>query len=88
MALLESMSFGLVPVTTNDGSMGHLVKNGVTGMLVTKASAEEIADAIRKLDTDRAMFKTLGENCKQHIENNYNPENYIKELNTIYTMAR
>lgn len=88
MALLESMSFGLVPVTTNDGSMGHLVKNGVTGMLVTKGSAEEIVDAIRKLDTDRGMFKTLGENCKQHIENNYNPESYIKELNIIYTMAR
>lgn len=88
MALLESMSFGLVPVTTNDGSMGHLVKNGITGMLVTKASAQEIADAVHQLDADRAMVKTIGENCKKHIENNYNPEKYIKELNMIYTMAK
>ncbi|MEO6316827.1 MAG: glycosyltransferase family 4 protein [Chitinophagaceae bacterium] len=88
MALLESMSFGLVPVTTNDGSMAHLVNNGVTGMLVAKASAMEIADAVARLDRDRSLFQKLGENCKQHIEDHYNPENYIKELNIIYTKTR
>ncbi len=88
MALLECMSFGLVPVTTDDGSMGYLVKHEETGLLVKKYSAEDIAEAIRALDGDRQMLRSLGISCKDYIEDHYNPDTYIHNLNRIYTLCR
>ena len=88
MALLECMSFGLVPVTTDDGSMGYLVKQEETGLLVKKYSAEDIAEAIRALDGDRQMLRSLGISCKDYIEEHYNPDTYIHNLNRIYTLCR
>ena len=87
IALLESMSFGLVPVTTNDGSMEHLVKNGITGLLVKKHSAEDIANAICELNSNQLLLQTLGKNSKKHITDNYNPDKYIDMLNNIYAEA-
>jgi glycosyltransferase involved in cell wall biosynthesis len=84
MALLESMSFGLVPITTNDGSIGILVKNGENGFIVNKYSSDEIARAICMLDNDRNLVKNMGENSKMHILNNYDKSKFISQLNAIY----
>ena len=87
IALIESMSFGLVPITTSDGSMQHLVKNKETGIIVTKYSGEEIAGSIAQLNGDRTALEVLGRNAKKHILQNYNPNNYIQNLNLIYNAA-
>lgn len=84
MALLESMSLGAVPVTTNDGSMSHVVKDRKTGLMVEKYSAKQIALAIEELDNDRHLLKQMGENSQHHIAEYYKPANYIASLNFIY----
>ncbi len=87
MALLESMSFGLVPVVTNIGSIGTVVKNAENGILLGINPSEEIALAIEKLGKDRLLLQLLSKEARNSIFNNFSPEKYIFCLNEIYDIA-
>jgi glycosyltransferase involved in cell wall biosynthesis len=84
MALIESMSFGLVPITTNVGSIDYVVNNGLNGIIINTHSSEEIASAIEILSKDKEYMQNLSKNAHQSIFNNFNPADYIIRLNEIY----
>ena len=84
MALLECMSFGLVPIVTDDGSMACVVKDRENGYIVSKSSPEEIASAVSELANNRQIFKRMSTEAREYIIENYNPQNYIDKLNKIY----
>jgi glycosyltransferase involved in cell wall biosynthesis len=85
MALLESMAFGLVPITTSVGSIPEVVKDGYTGIIVNGQSSEEIASAIKKLLADSAYMQRLGSNARQRIFEYCSPERYVNQLNMVYS---
>jgi glycosyltransferase involved in cell wall biosynthesis len=85
MALLESMAFGLVPITTSVGSIPEVVRDGYSGIIVNWRSPEEIADAIKRLSADREHMQTLGRNARQRIFEYCSPEGYVKQLNAVYS---
>jgi glycosyltransferase involved in cell wall biosynthesis len=87
MSLLESMSFGLVPVVTGVGSIKYVVKTGENGILVDRNPAEDIDLAIEKFVNDRMLLEQLSINARDYIFKNYNPEEYLIELNKIYEAA-
>lgn len=87
MSLLETMSYGMVPVVTPVGSIEDVVINGKNGIIVKDKPAAEIADAIKLLVSNKSMMKKLGENAAICIKQNYDPEKYIVELNKIYDAA-
>jgi glycosyltransferase involved in cell wall biosynthesis len=87
ISLLECMSFGLVPVVTNNGSMACVVKDRDNGYVVNKNSPEEIASIVKDLINDKQLLKRMSTEARDHIMNNYNPQKYIKELNKIYEKA-
>lgn len=84
MALLESMSFGLVPITTDVGSIKYLIKNGTNGLLIKKYSSEDIVTAVEQLSENPLYMQSLSQNAQQFIFKNYNPTEYIFRLNQIY----
>jgi glycosyltransferase involved in cell wall biosynthesis len=84
IALLEAMSFGLVPVTTNVGAMKTVVLDGKNGMLVETHSAQGIVNAVKSLSADKANMQTLSNNARELIFTDYNPQKYIATLNKIY----
>lgn len=84
MALLETMSFGLVPVITNVGSVNYVVKDGINGILIQPYSSEEISNAIENLVKNKKYLTTLSENARQYILRNFQPESYMTRLNEIY----
>jgi glycosyltransferase involved in cell wall biosynthesis len=84
MAILEAMSFGLVPITTNVGSIKYLVKDRINGLIVEKKSAKDIADAILTLNADVELMNTLSLNARKTIFTDFNPEKFIHDLNHIY----
>jgi glycosyltransferase involved in cell wall biosynthesis len=87
MSLLESMSFGLVPVVTNVGSIKYVVQSGENGIMVDKNPAEEVAEAIEKIIFNRALLQTMSVNAANFIFKHYNPQDYISELNKMYDAA-
>ncbi|RYE37372.1 MAG: glycosyltransferase, partial [Sphingobacteriales bacterium] len=84
VALLESMSFGLVPITTNVGSIKSVITHDKTGIFVKPFSSEEIVHAVERLARDTEFKTKLSINARNHIFNNFKPEEYIVHLNAIY----
>lgn len=84
VALLECMSFGQVPVVTEVGSMGEVVKDGVNGFLVKVKDTETIVRAITRLDAARDELQALSQEARKAIFSGFSPVKYIERLNTIY----
>lgn len=84
MALLETMSFGIVPVTTCVGSIGYVVTDKNNGIFIAKESGKDIVDAIKELVADPGYIKKLSMNSKDFIFQNYNPDHYVNRLNNLY----
>jgi glycosyltransferase involved in cell wall biosynthesis len=84
ISLLENMSFGNVPVVTSVGSVGTVVTDRQNGLIVSKESAEEIAQAINTLLTDTSFLQQMSVNSRQFIFKNFDPNIYIEKLNSIY----
>lgn len=87
MSLLESMSFGMVPVVTPVGSMKDVVIDNQTGIIIKDNPSSEITDVILRLAGNHALLQELSKNAAEFINQHYNPENYIIELNRIYSAA-
>jgi glycosyltransferase involved in cell wall biosynthesis len=84
IALLETMSFGLVPIVTEDGSMGSHIKSYHNGIIVEKNDCISIATAIEQLHNDRILMREISIRTKKYLFDNFNPKDYIKKLNSIY----
>jgi len=87
ISLIETMSFGIVPVVTNVGSIGTLVKPGETGIFVNKHSARDIAESIEKLLNNQTLMGRLSKNAREIVFRDFNPVLYIEKLNEIYEKA-
>lgn len=84
MALLECMSFGVVPVVTDVGSIGEYVKNGENGKIVKVQETESIVNALLLLERDRHLLSKLSENARRTIFTQLKPKDYVEKLNRIY----
>ncbi|MBR4389297.1 MAG: glycosyltransferase family 4 protein [Prevotella sp.] len=85
MSLLECMSFGMVPVTTNVGSISDFVKDGETGLFIQLRDADGIVDAISRLANDIQLRKSISANAKDIIFRKLQPKEYVRKLNDIYS---
>lgn len=84
MSLLECMSYGIVPVTTNVGSIGEIVINNYNGIFIEIKNSQSIYEAIYMLHYNRNMVKTLSKNAQETIFKNFSSTEYIEKLNRIY----
>lgn len=87
MSLLECMSYGSVPVTTNVGSISSVVTDGDNGIFV-ELDADKIVSAVETLSTDRGLLKSMSEKAKDTVSGKFKPATYIYKLNGIYNMAK
>jgi glycosyltransferase involved in cell wall biosynthesis len=87
ISLLESMSFGLVPVVTGVGSIKHVVTTGQNGILVDSDPVEDTVLAIENFSKDKKLVQKLSTNASDFIFKNYNPDVYLADLNKIYKVA-
>jgi len=87
IALTEAMSFGLVPIVTNVGGNPYLIKNGITGFLVEYPVQEgSVETIIRMIWHDKDLFKTISENARREIKNNYEINRIFEQIRNVYTM--
>ena len=84
MSLLECMSYGAVPVTTEVGSIGEVVKNGENGLIIKDHNVDSIVEAVTQLDANRNLLEQLGSMARDTIFKKFNPQTYISELNHLY----
>lgn len=88
MSLLESMSFGCVPVATDVGSVSSVIEDGVNGILIPPHDVRAITDAIARLHADHELWKQLSEKAKDTIVEKFSPSEYSKKLIAIYNKVK
>lgn len=65
LALLEGMSLGIPAVVSDFGGNPGVISDGNNGFLVRKKNSEALADGIRKLLSDEALYAQLSEKSKE-----------------------
>jgi glycosyltransferase involved in cell wall biosynthesis len=88
ISLLECMSFAIVPVVTDVGSIGSVVRDGYNGIIIRKESYSDIVEALIKLIKEKDLINRLGTKAQQTIFENFDPHRYIDRLNEIYNLER
>ena len=64
MSLLESMSYGEVPIITDVGSVSKVVTDGYNGIFVNVNDSDSIVDAVTRLAKDKDLLCSLSANAK------------------------
>ena len=85
ISLLETMSYGLVPVVTDVGSITEYVDDGVNGLLIKTRDSASIITAVDRLLHDRATLQKMSAAARQTIATRLQPTKYIEQLNRIYS---
>lgn len=84
MSLLETMSFGQVPVITPVGSIPTVVTDNENGIFVRVKNTEDTVNAITRLSNDKKQYSILSEKARETIMNKFDDIKYIVQLNNLY----
>lgn len=83
VSIVEAMSFGVIPVCTEQCGTKCYIENKVNGIIFNSKSKESLALSLAFLVEDSQRIETMSLNCYRTIEQNHNPlvfSNYIKSL--------
>ncbi len=84
LSTLEAMSTSIPVVVSNSGLMKFYVKNNFNGFVFPKKDWMSLSRYLKKLYEDPILRKTLGENARKTVINNYNIKNSIIELKKVF----
>ena len=83
VSLIEASLSGLPSVTTNVGSAGEVVVNGVTGRVV-EAKAGSVANAHVEILRDEDLRSSMGEAAKKHSERAFGVDRLVSDHEALY----
>lgn len=83
LSLIQAGMAGLPVVSTNVGSVPEVVIDGVTG-IVTDLDVQEIANALEKLATDKALRERLGLAAQEFTLANFGVERLVHDHEELY----
>ena len=80
LAILEAMGAGLPVVTTEEGAIPEMVRDGVDGFICQREDAGALADALGRLLTDPALRIRMGESGKARYGDLYTLERFERSI--------
>jgi glycosyltransferase involved in cell wall biosynthesis len=83
LSLIQAGMAGLPVVSTNVGSVPEVVLDNATG-LITSLDVQEIADALEKLVTDKALRERLGHAAQEFTLANFGVQRLIHDHEELY----
>jgi colanic acid/amylovoran biosynthesis glycosyltransferase len=85
--IFEAMAMELPVVSTRITAIPELVIEGETGLLVTPARPDELADALERLLADPELRAAMGRAGREKVVREYNPETLASRLQAIFAEA-
>lgn len=79
VSLLEAMSVGLVPIIADFNKGIYSIVNSDTGFIFQAGDIHSFSQAIKTLDSDRALLKKMSISAAQLISSNYDIEKNVIE---------
>ena len=83
LSLIQAGMVGIPVVATNVGSTNEIVVNGETGLL-TDLSIDQLANAVAKVATDRALRGKMGAAGKEYTMARYGVARLVKDHQDLY----
>ena len=83
LSLIQAGMVGLPVVSTNVGSVSEVVLDNATG-LITSLDVKEIADALEKLVTDKALREQLGHAAQEFTLANFGVQRLVHDHEELY----
>lgn len=85
LALLEAMAAGCIPVVSDVGSLGQIIREAENGFLVEPRNFRQLAEKIRwLLAADATVREKLRQNARRTVRENFDLQDYIAKLEAIY----
>ena len=85
VVLIEAMELGLPVVASNVGGIPDVVVDGDSGMLVPEKDPEALANAFKRLASDRALVVSLLEGARRRIAECFEWNGIIKRQIEVYS---
>jgi glycosyltransferase involved in cell wall biosynthesis len=83
-ALLESMAARTPALVSCVGAIPDVMEDGVHGLFVPLRNPQALAEAICRLDNDRALIRRMGESSRQRIVNYYTIDRLADDFGRTY----
>ena len=83
-SLLESMAARTVPLICAVGAIPDVMQDGVHGLFVAPQASEQLAEAIMRLDRDRACLRRMGAACRARAVEHYSVERLAADFRRAY----
>lgn len=83
-AVLEAMSWGLPPVTTDSGGLPSLVGDGDRGLVVPRGDSEALRDRLTTLLADPDRRAALGRNAREYVVTTHSWDAIVDALEGHY----
>ncbi len=87
IVLLEAQSSGKPVVAFDIGGVDEAVRNAETGLLVKRGSNEELADALLRLLSDKALREKMGANGRKLVIENFTWDICAQKMLKVYHEA-
>jgi len=87
IVLLEAQASAKPVVAFDVGGVNEAVRNGETGLLVKRGSSEELADALLKLLSDKALREKMGANGRRFVTENFTWDICAQKMLNVYHEA-
>ncbi len=82
--VLEAMAAGRPVVAFRHGGVCEMVEDGITGLLCSPCSAEEMSVAIARLAADPAAARRMGQAARVRIDMLFSREQFVRQFSSLY----
>ncbi len=82
--LLEAQILGVPVVATKVGGIPEVVRDGVTGILVSSRKPDMMAKAIIKLLKDKSLREKMSEEAKRWVDSRFSLKILVRKLSDLY----
>ena len=84
ITLLEAMAAGLPIVATDVGGNPSVVVHNETGIIVPPRDSEELAEALRRMLSDRAAATRMGRRGQERVVEEYGLRRMVNRYEDVY----
>ena len=84
LTILEAMACGKPVIATNVGGIPEVVKDGVSGILISPKDPEALHSAMNELLGDREKMKKMGHNGKRVYSESFDSKTMIGKIEDLY----
>lgn len=85
LVVVEAMASGKPVVISNIPGVMELVTDGVEGLLTEPMNPKDLAEKVNTLLSNEEMRRVMGRNARKRVEEQFNWENVIEQIEKVYS---